>query len=64
MTNKGENPTNSDYWLSKRTVEGPNNEWVIIELQFDVPNIVQVSADGKIVQPGLTRVILLYYFID
>lgn len=40
MTNKGENPTNSDYWLSKRTITGPNNEWVIIELQFDVPNIV------------------------
>ncbi|CAD8206675.1 unnamed protein product [Paramecium pentaurelia] len=56
MTNKGENPTNSDYWLSKRTIAGPNNEWVIIELQFDVPNIVQVSADGKLVQPGLTRI--------
>lgn len=30
MTNKGENPTNSDYWLSKRTANGPNDEWVII----------------------------------
>ena len=40
MTNAGENPTSSEYWLSKRRLSGSPEDFVIIKLQFSTPMIV------------------------
>ena len=34
MTQAGDNPTSSDYWLTKRSLAGSPSDWVIIKWQF------------------------------
>ncbi|KAM3136087.1 hypothetical protein pb186bvf_011892 [Paramecium bursaria] len=55
MTNAGENPTESLYWLSRRKQSGSPADYVIIKMQFSQTNILQVSLNNNIIQPGITQ---------
>ncbi|KAM3142669.1 hypothetical protein pb186bvf_005328 [Paramecium bursaria] len=55
ITNAGENPTESLYWLSRRKQSGSPTDYVIIQMQFSQQNIIQVSLNKNIFQPGITQ---------
>ncbi|KAM3144665.1 hypothetical protein pb186bvf_003272 [Paramecium bursaria] len=55
MTNAGDNPTESVYWLSKRESQGSPNDWIILKWQFNSPNMIQVSVGDTTIQPGITQ---------
>ncbi|KAM3144741.1 hypothetical protein pb186bvf_003050 [Paramecium bursaria] len=53
MTQAGDNPTSSQYWLTKRSLTGSPSDWVIIKWQFSTPNVIQVSVNGQVIKPGI-----------
>ncbi|KAM3130391.1 hypothetical protein pb186bvf_017490 [Paramecium bursaria] len=50
MTNTGENPTESLYWLSKRKQCGSTSNYIIIQLQFCTQNTIQEYQNNKIIK--------------
>ncbi|KAM3135691.1 hypothetical protein pb186bvf_012217 [Paramecium bursaria] len=54
MTNAGDNPTESIYWLSKKRPSGSPSDWIILQWQFSTPNIIQISVNNKTILPGIT----------
>jgi len=40
MSNAGTNPTDSEYWLSRRFQSGSPEDYLIVKLQFQVPQVI------------------------
>ena len=56
MINAGQSPSESVYHLQyKDAVNGSPNEWVIINLQFQDPHMIEVSVNGVVIPPVVNK---------